>query len=128
MLDIDWFKNYNDQYGHLASDDRLIVTAEEIRTLFGQEENILSRYGGEEFLLIVPGRRFDEVQEQALLLKHKLAVRQSISVNKQTFPPASVSIGAACGPAYGYRQFLALSTRRTGRCITPKQGQGRSVF
>ena len=108
MLDIDWFKNYNDQHGHLAGDDRLVVTADEIRTLFGQEENILSRYGGEEFLLIVPGRRFDEVQEKALLLKHRIAIRQSVSVDGQTFPPASVSIGAACGPACCYRQFLTL--------------------
>lgn len=52
MIDIDFFKNYNDFYGHIAGDNVIKKTAEVLRKSI-QKEDILIRYGGEEFLLIL---------------------------------------------------------------------------
>jgi diguanylate cyclase (GGDEF)-like protein len=52
MLDIDFFKNYNDTYGHIAGDDCLKATATVIEDLYRRSTELAVRYGGEEFLII----------------------------------------------------------------------------
>ena len=54
MLDVDYFKLYNDNYGHQAGDDTLIAVAEAINGQLLRPADIVSRYGGEEFMLILP--------------------------------------------------------------------------
>jgi diguanylate cyclase (GGDEF)-like protein len=53
LCDIDWFKSYNDAYGHLAGDTVLRRVARAIRAALRQGD-ILYRYGGEEFLVLLP--------------------------------------------------------------------------
>lgn len=54
MFDIDFFKAYNDCYGHQAGDECLKAVAAQIRGLIG-EKGLVARYGGEEFAIILPG-------------------------------------------------------------------------
>ena len=54
MCDVDYFKNYNDAYGHLAGDDCLMKIASIIRKYFGRTADFVARYGGEEFVVILP--------------------------------------------------------------------------
>ena len=54
MLDIDYFKNYNDTYGHLAGDECLCQVAQAIRTVVIHPLYVMARYGGEEFGVILP--------------------------------------------------------------------------
>jgi diguanylate cyclase (GGDEF)-like protein len=54
ICDIDFFKNYNDTYGHLAGDDCLRAVSQTIRQHCQRESDIVSRYGGEEFGIILP--------------------------------------------------------------------------
>jgi len=53
MLDVDYFKKFNDSYGHLAGDDCLRQIGVTLKTIAGQIPNIVSRYGGEEFVVIL---------------------------------------------------------------------------
>ena len=53
MIDADHFKKINDKYGHMEEDRALQVIAEALRTVFGKNGNFLSRYGGDEFVVIV---------------------------------------------------------------------------
>ena len=54
MCDIDYFKFFNDYYGHLTGDTCLTKVAEAIRTGLRRPADLAGRYGGEEFLIILP--------------------------------------------------------------------------
>lgn len=55
MLDVDYFKNYNDTYGHPAGDDVLQLLADVMQRATSRAGELVARYGGEEFILILPG-------------------------------------------------------------------------
>ena len=54
MLDIDYFKKFNDAYGHVAGDQCLQMIADTLKTIVGRSSDFVARYGGEEFIVILP--------------------------------------------------------------------------
>lgn len=72
MLDLDHFKRVNDQYGHLAGDQVLATTAQCLQTGLRPYDR-LYRYGGEEFLLCLPGSDLPTAAAMAERLRGKLA-------------------------------------------------------
>lgn len=54
LLDIDWFKQYNDRYGHLRGDDCLKQVAGIIGNCVNRAGDLAARYGGEEFVILLP--------------------------------------------------------------------------
>jgi diguanylate cyclase (GGDEF)-like protein len=68
MIDIDFFKNYNDLYGHLRGDDCLRGVASAIGTCLSRPADLAARYGGEEFACILP----DTDREGALIIAERL--------------------------------------------------------
>ena len=54
LLDIDWFKQYNDHYGHLRGDNCLVEVAGLISNCINRAGDLAARYGGEEFVILLP--------------------------------------------------------------------------
>jgi diguanylate cyclase (GGDEF)-like protein len=67
LLDIDSFKAYNDTYGHQAGDAALVAVVDAWRTQL-RASDILARYGGDEFALVLPGTRREDAEELAARL------------------------------------------------------------
>lgn len=67
LLDIDYFKAYNDNYGHLAGDTALKRVANLLNDQFRRSGEMVARFGGEEFVIIIPGMLLEEAQQQVQL-------------------------------------------------------------
>lgn len=65
MIDVDYFKEYNDNYGHLAGDDCLARVAKVINSCIHRPGDMLARYGGEEFAAIMSGTNSEGAQQMA---------------------------------------------------------------
>ncbi len=95
MLDVDHFKRFNDNYGHQMGDDCLIRVAETLQTQLQRSTDMVVRYGGEEFMLILPNT--DEtgairVAENARHAIEALGIRHDHS---STHNRITVSVGHA---------------------------------
>ena len=88
MLDLDHFKRVNDKHGHQAGDQVLIDFVQRVQAVL-RRPAILGRYGGEEFLVLLP----DTGREDALLAAER--IRQS-TTTQTGLPVCTVSVGVAC--------------------------------
>jgi diguanylate cyclase (GGDEF)-like protein len=59
LCDIDFFKNYNDHYGHQQGDDCLKAVAARIKECVHRPADLVARYGGEEFAILLPNTPFE---------------------------------------------------------------------
>jgi diguanylate cyclase (GGDEF)-like protein len=73
MLDIDYFKQFNDIYGHQAGDTCLILVADTLKKACGRAGEFVARYGGEEIAIILPATSPDYARQQAENLRCRLA-------------------------------------------------------
>ncbi len=94
MLDVDWFKNYNDQYGHLQGDECLRQIGQLLKLGARRATDLAARYGGEEFALVVPQAEVQYLKQQAELMRVAFA---SLHIPHQGSPlgHVTVSIGIA---------------------------------
>jgi diguanylate cyclase (GGDEF)-like protein/PAS domain S-box-containing protein len=75
MLDVDWFKAFNDYYGHQAGDECLGSVADLIGSTVQRPGDIAARYGGEEFVIILSNTDQAGAREVASRLQHRLEAR-----------------------------------------------------
>jgi diguanylate cyclase (GGDEF)-like protein len=90
IMDVDHFKNVNDEYGHAAGDDVLRTTAE-ILTRELRQDDIVARYGGEEFLMLLP---MTELSSAEMLVER---LRSTIEKQTYLFEGVRISVTASFG-------------------------------
>jgi diguanylate cyclase (GGDEF)-like protein len=88
LLDVDYFKAYNDSFGHQAGNLALQVLAESLRKT-ARETDLVARYGGEEFAILLPNT--DEAGAMAMARRFQGALQAVLWLNR----PLTVSIGLA---------------------------------
>jgi diguanylate cyclase (GGDEF)-like protein/PAS domain S-box-containing protein len=80
MLDLDYFKKYNDTHGHVSG-DRLLVDVAKIISREVRETDLAVRYGGEEFIILLPETRLSRAWEVAERIREKVAENGRITVS-----------------------------------------------
>lgn len=98
MIDIDHFKSFNDTYSHLAGDQLLQVLSDLLRANT-RPNDITCRYGGEEFILVLPETSLDIATRRAEELRRRFEKTSIFFKTKKLH--ASISIGVAGFPEHG---------------------------
>jgi diguanylate cyclase (GGDEF)-like protein len=91
LLDIDWFKQYNDRYGHLQGDDCLIRVAGLIGNAVNRAADLAARYGGEEFVVLLP--ETDLAGAISVAEKIRLSIEEA-SIEHSASPLTRITISA----------------------------------
>ncbi len=99
MLDIDHFKRFNDTHGHQAGDLLLREFAGLVRHQV-RGEDIACRYGGEEFLLLIPGANAEQARQRAETIRQNLSSLE-LQFQGQSLPAVTASFGIAAFPEHG---------------------------
>lgn len=96
LLDVDYFKQFNDRYGHQAGDDCLRQLALVLRNVLRRDDDLAARYGGEEFVLLLP---FTDVMGAKTVAEAVSQQLQDLTIPHQQSMVAervTCSLGCAC--------------------------------
>lgn len=122
QLDLDHFKRLNDAYGHAAGDEVLRCVGEVLRAAT-RGEDIVCRYGGEEFTLILPGATVENALGRAnTIARHIFGLRMKLA--DEPLPSVTVSGGVAVFPRDGLT--LRETLRRADHALLRAKRDGRS--
>ncbi|WP_374430538.1 GGDEF domain-containing protein [Ideonella dechloratans] len=91
LLDIDNFKRLNDTLGHTAGDEALKALAEHVRSSL-RPVDAVARFGGEEFVVLLPGTPVDEAQQVLTRLQRQLSASLFMHENKEVFVTFSAGV------------------------------------
>lgn len=95
FLDIDFFKLYNDHYGHRAGDECLLQIAQAIKKATKRSSDLAARYGGEEFALLLPETELSGAMAAAALIQQTIKDRAILHEYSPIASIVTVSIGVA---------------------------------
>lgn len=107
MMDIDFFKRYNDTYGHLMGDDCLAQVGACLRRTAQEHDVFIARYGGEEFIAIDYKNGPDTAKIIADAFVHNIAALQ-LANEKSDFRYVTLSAGYATYPESGAQNYMQL--------------------
>jgi diguanylate cyclase (GGDEF)-like protein len=123
MMDLDHFKTYNDTFGHNVGDEILSALGNLVRSQV-RGEDIACRYGGEEFLLIIPGTSMEVALERAELMR--LAVKE-IHLHHAGLKPITLSLGVAVYPGHGETGFGLIRAADAALYRAKRAGRDRVI-
>lgn len=114
MVDVDFFKRYNDTYGHGAGDQCLQCVARCLKECVRGQDDFVARYGGEEFVAVLPRVDEDGARNVARRMLAHVGAHRIPHEKSGAAAYVTVSIGVATGRAGGARtpeQFLEAADR-----------------
>ena len=100
LIDVDYFKHYNDTSGH-DEGDRLLIEFSGLLRGCAPDDAVVARYGGEEFIVMMPNVSSDDALEYAEYLRLTVANHPFPHRETQPFGFLSISGGIACFPNHG---------------------------
>ncbi|MBC9251947.1 cyclic nucleotide-binding protein [Pseudomonas alcaligenes] len=122
MLDVDHFKAYNDQHGHLAGDYALCLVAHTLRSQLRPKDS-MARYGGEEFVILLPEIDANEGRGIGERLRQSLEQIGSFYSPVGILPGVTVSIGLA---QMKHKDSLEALIARADTALYSAKQQGRN--
>ncbi|MBD2187625.1 diguanylate cyclase domain-containing protein [Pseudanabaena mucicola] len=96
IMDVDYFKNYNDYYGHQAGDQCLRQVAQGISKVVMRPQDLVARYGGEEFVVVLPHTPLDGANSVAEAIMAVIASLNLIHTKSTVSDRITLSIGISC--------------------------------
>jgi diguanylate cyclase (GGDEF)-like protein len=125
LLDVDHFKRFNDSFGHVAGDRALQTLAQTLKTSMRQSD-LVSRYGGEEFAVILPETGLEEAARK-LELTRRLIAATEIDIDARRYAKIDVSAGVAAFPRDGADARSVLAAADARLYEAKRAGRGRVI-
>jgi diguanylate cyclase (GGDEF)-like protein len=126
QIDIDYFKEFNDRYGHDVGDALLKAFADLLLTSF-RDSDVPCRYGGEEFTLILVNSTLDETEARARGLQRSVQdLRLDLGEGRTSPAPPTLSIGIASFPGNGESADSLM--RAADQALYAAKSQGRNAI
>ncbi len=125
LIDVDYFKRFNDSFGHQSGDEALIRVAEVIRDVAEAEGGTPGRYGGEEFAVVLPGAARERAQDVAEAIRTGVLKLGIASANPQGGPlTVSIGVSSVLAPLGTGLEEIALSA---DEALYESKAQGRNT-
>src|SRR3954468_16382081 len=121
VLDLDWFKEYNDRFGHNAGDRALVMTADALKRAT-RTSDVVARLGGEEFGVLAP----ETDETEAFLLAERLRAEVRTAFARET-EKMTISCGVASFPVHGISSGGLLHAADRALYEAKESGRDRSV-
>src|SRR3954451_9848211 len=121
VLDLDWFKEYNDRFGHTAGDRALVMLAEALKRAT-RTSDVVARLGGEEFGVLAP--ETDETEGFLLAERLRAEVRQAFARETEKM---TISCGVSSFPVHGITSGELLHASDRALYEAKESGRDRSV-
>ena len=102
MIDIDYFKDYNDGFGHIRGDQVLIEISQEIQRIFRRKSDVVCRFGGEEFVVCTSVANIRDAHAMAKLLRSSIEDLKLETPRKELSRYVTVSVGYTVYKPKGY--------------------------
>jgi diguanylate cyclase (GGDEF)-like protein len=125
MCDIDYFKNYNDTYGHVKGDDALYAVAQAISASLKRPMDLVARYGGEEFAVLLPNTDIEGAVQLAGELKRSIGILRIEHAASPDHGIITLSFGAAAVTPDGNMQPKEL-IEAADRALYQAKARGRN--
>jgi len=126
MIDLDYFKRFNDEFGHDAGDTVLQELGNFLQKYI-RKEDIACRYGGEEFAIILSGASLEITYQRADLLRENVKNLEVLYKN-QKLPGITLSFGVAVFPDHGPTGEAVLIAADTALYRAKQEGRDRVVI
>ncbi|MBB2931136.1 two-component system chemotaxis family response regulator WspR [Paraburkholderia silvatlantica] len=129
MIDVDYFKPYNDTYGHVAGDNVLRSVATTIRREIRQPRDLVARFGGEEFAVVLPGTGSAGARLLAEKMRRDVAGLALPHVGSAVSEHLTISIGVATlTPAPGLAETALIEEADAALYRAKRDGRNRVAF
>jgi len=125
LIDIDWFKKFNDTFGHAGGDALLQQFARLMQHVF-RDEDVVCRYGGEEFVAMLPNTPLDVAIHCANRLQEKVHSLEP-HLGDQRLGNVTISAGVAAAPEHGIELDKLLSAADRALYAAKNAGRDRVV-
>lgn len=126
MVDIDNFKQINDRHGHQRGNEVLIELAQRIVRTIRTQVDTLARYGGDEFVLILPETPLDGAHIVAQKICDGIAGEVFLAEGQQPLA-VSISVGVSCFPQHGATAQTVLQAADRAMYVAKSRGRNRVV-
>jgi diguanylate cyclase (GGDEF)-like protein/PAS domain S-box-containing protein len=126
MLDVDGFKRFNDTFGHAAG-DAILRELGNMLLRHVREEDIACRYGGDEFIIVLPDAGRDVTCERAQLICES-AKQLNLQSDGQSLDPVTLSLGVAVFPENGSSNAALLKAADEALYRAKRAGGGQVVM
>ena len=127
LADVDYFKQYNDKYGHQAGDRCLIAIAKTIQKSLRRPADLVCRYGGEELVIVLPNTNPDGAIKVAETIQEEIALLKIPHFRSKISDYVTISMGlASMIPIKGFSPSMLINV--ADKSLYQAKNNGRNCF